>query len=286
MHIERNVQWIIGLGVTCLVLFILLSFSMRHDGKSTPIASPTPVGGDSLDDQKNRLTQSAPSPEPGEPLPKSLVPPREIPPTDEHALEFHRMMAEGLNAKLREATKRLYAAAFQQLHLPPDLQEKVIDILVQQQMQFEQKAFEAAQSGTLPALPSPAEARAEQAQQDQQLHSVLGDADFDQFNQYRATIPDRTMIDAMNQQGASLTESQSQQLLQVLTDARQQVIGRTGMTQNFDSMSPEQTMTVMREQQSLLQQTVGNRVQNILTPDQVKILQATFSEFSLGPKSQ
>jgi thiamine biosynthesis lipoprotein ApbE len=94
-------------------------------------------------------------------------------------------------------------------------------------MQLEQQAFEAAQSGTLPALPSPAAVRVQQAQQDQQLRSVLGDADFAQFNQYRATIPDRSMIDAMNQQGANLTESQSQQLLQILTEARQQIICQT-----------------------------------------------------------
>ena len=166
-------------------------------------------------------------------------------------------MVAGLNAKLREATKGLYAGAFQQLHLPADLQEKVIDILTQQEMQLEQQAFEAAQSGTFPALPSPAEVRAQQAQQDQQLRSVLGDAGFAQFNQYRATIPDRIMIDAMNQQGANLSESQSQQLLQVLTDARQQIIGQTGITQNLDSMSPDQAVTIMQQQQVLLQQAVS-----------------------------
>ena len=147
-------------------------------------------------------------------------------------------MAAGLNAKLREATKGLYASAFRQLQLPVDLQEKVVDILTQQEKRLEQEAFEAAQSGSVPALPSPEVVRAQQAQQDQQLLSVLGDAGFAEFNQYRATIPDRTMIDAMNQQGANLSESQSQQLLQVLTEERQQIIGQSAITSEFEFDAP------------------------------------------------
>ena len=293
MFVQRNVRWIIGVGLTCLLLFVVLPLSMRHrdEGKSSAIVSPSPRRADSLVNQKYSVTQSPALPSDKsvpkqEPLSGPPMPSQEVPPPDEHALELHRKMAASLNANLREATKRLYAGAFQQLHLPADLQEKVIDILTQQQKQLEEQAFQAAQSGTLPVLPSPAEARAQQSQQDQQLRSVLGDADFAQFNQYRATIPDRSMINAMNQQGANLSESQSQQLLQILTDARQQIMGQPGMTQNFDSMSPQQVMTVMGEQQALLQQTVGNRVQNILTPDQTKILQTAISQFSLGPKAR
>ena len=294
MQVRRNVRWIVGgVGVTCLLVFIVLPLLSRHDGKSVPIVSPSPIVADSFDHQKPSVTQSTPVPsnkpvlkeEPlSEPLVSSQEVPPPVPPPDERALELHRRAADDLNAKLREATKRLYAGVFQQLHLPADLQEKVIDILTQQQKQLEQQAFEATQSGTLPAPPSPAEARAQLAQQDQQLRSALGDAGFEQFNQYRASIPDRSMIDAMNQKGANLTESQSEQLLQILTDARKQIISQAGATQNFDSMSPQQAITIMQEQQTLLQQTVGNRVQNILTPDQARILQTAFSQFSLGPK--
>jgi hypothetical protein len=195
-------------------------------------------------------------------------------------------MVAGLDVKLREATKALYAGAFRQLNLPVDLQEKVIDILTQQQKNLEQEAFEAAQSGSAPALPAPDEVRAQQAQQDQQLRSVLGDAGFAGFSQYRATIPDRTMIDAMNQQGANLTESQSQQLLQVLTEERQQIIVQSPIMRNLNSLSPEQATAVIQQQQVLLQQAVGNRIQNILTPEQAAMLQGAFSQLGMSPKVQ
>jgi len=66
---------------------------------------------------------------------------------------------------------------------------------------LEQQAFDAAQSGSIPEPPSPESIQAEQLQEDQQLRSALGDSAFAAFNQYRATIPDRIIVDALNQQG-------------------------------------------------------------------------------------
>jgi hypothetical protein len=85
----------------------------------------------------------------------------------------------------------------------------------------------------------------------------LGDAGFAQFNEYRATIPDRIVIGQRNQEGANLSGTQSQQLLKILTQARQQIIGQSGITQSLSSMPPDQAMTVIQEQEALLSQTVN-----------------------------
>ena len=192
-------------------------------------------------------------------------------------------MAANFNANLRERTRSLYGVAFQQLRLPTNLQERVIDILTQQQQQLEQQAFEAAQSGNVPAPPSPEEMRTRQAQQDNQLRSVLGDAGFAQFKQYQATIPDRIIINQMSEQGANLSEGQSEKLLQVLTESRQQIVGQSGATSNLNSMSPDQAMAVVQQRQALLQQTVSDRAKSILTPEQQKTLQGTISRLSIVP---
>ena len=85
------------------------------------------------------------------------------------------------------------------------------------------------------------------------------------------------MIDQMNQQGANLSDSQSQQLLQILTDARRQI---QGTTPNLNSLPGDQMLGVIQKQQTLLQQTVSDRVQSVLTPDQGKMLQGAFSRLS------
>ena len=70
-----------------------------------------------------------------------------------------------------------------------------------------------------------------------------------------------------------MSESQSQQLLQILAEARQQIIGQSGITQNLASMSPGDAMAMVQQQQSVLQQTINSRVQNLLTPQQATVLQ-------------
>ncbi|HTD15355.1 MAG TPA: hypothetical protein VK673_09260 [Chthoniobacterales bacterium] len=170
--------------------------------------------------------------------------------------------------------------------MPASLQEKIIDILTLPQQQLEQQAFETAQSGSLPDPPSFEAIKAQQAEQAQQLRSVLGDAEYAQFTQYQASIPDRIIIDQMNQEGANLSENQSNELLKVLTEARQQISIQAGTTQNLSAMSPDEAMTTVQQQQTLLQQAVNNRAQAILTPDQKTTLQGVLSRLSVRPKSQ
>jgi hypothetical protein len=290
MHFRGNVRWIISVGVTCVFLLVLLPFLPRQEAGPFPIVSASPIANDSPNNEKDvRVTQN-PAASSNELPPKEDQPSESSTPVhplslpNERALEIHQKMVAELNAKMREATKGLYAEAFQELHLTADIQEKVIDILTQGQKQLEQQAFEAAQSGTLPALPSPSAVRAQQAEQNQQLRSLLGDASFAQFDQYRSTIPDRSTIAVMNQQGANLTESQTQQLLGILSDARRQIISQATITQNLDSMASDQAVAAMEQQQSLLRQTVNDRVQNILTPSQATLLQEILAQPMINPK--
>ena len=89
----------------------------------------------------------------------------------------------------------------------------------------------------------------------------------------------------MNQQGADLSESQSQQLLQVLVQERQQI--QAGTAQSLNSMSQDQAIRAIDQQQVLLQQAVNDRVQNILTPEQATTLKAVLSQqLRIGPKIQ
>lgn len=277
--VRRRFLWVVIGGTACLFVFMMLNAIFLREGShnsasALPTASPSPmapmaaVAIGSPDEQEDDLVEV--------PVPPNQA---ELPPTpirlDKAAVETHQRMLPGFNADLRQQTGRLYGVVFKQLGLSANLEAKVIDILMQQQQQLEEQAFKAAQSGSLPAPPPlPEEIQAQQAQQDNQLRSVLGEAGFAQFNQYRSTIPDRIIIDQMNEQGANLSDSQSQQLLQILTDARQQI---QGTTPNLNSLPGDQMLGVIQKQQTLLQQTVSDRVQSVLTPDQGKMLQGAFS---------
>jgi hypothetical protein len=292
MDYRRIVLWIIVGGATLLFVFMLFSNPLRRDAHfssslaSSPTQRPAPVAEIVAEHHKDTDLIQNPvvvPPKQTEGGKKELPPLPPPPPTDRATMEAHRKLVAGLNREMRDATRKMYEGAFQQLRLPKDQQENVIEILTQPQKELEQQAFDAAQSGNIPAPPSPEEMQAQQAQQDQELRSVLGDAGFAAFNQYRATIPDRGVIETMNQQGANLSDSQSQQLLQVLVQERQQI--QAGTAQSLNSMSPDQAIRAIDQQQVLLQRAVSDRVQNILTPDQTTTLQAVLSQqLHNGPK--
>jgi hypothetical protein len=281
MNSPRNVLWIVvgGIAFLCfVVLFALPIFHRDDSARFTPSSrtvSPSPSrDARSNNDQASRLI---PSPDIGSNRSDREEVQLPSPPVFDNsaAEELHRNWVGDLDAKLRSQTIGLYGAVFEKLHLPGDLQKKVIDILTHEQRQLEQQALEGAQSGNVPSPPSPEAIRAQQVQQDQQLRSVLGEAGFAAFDQYRTSLPDRLTIDSMNQQGAALSESQSQQLLPVLTEARQQIMNPSAI--GVDSMPPDQAMAAIQQHQVLLQQAVDNRVQKILTPEQATLLQHVMS---------
>jgi hypothetical protein len=283
---RAKLSWIIVGGITSLLVVSLLIFPHRQGGisgsaSSSPAVIPSTIV---IDNRDERSVQSAAAlPKEAKTQTKELLAPT-LPPLDKAMVEINRRLAAGLNAESRERTRKLYAVVFQQLALPADLQVKAIDILTQQEQQLEQQAFEAAQSGNIPVPPSPEEMQMQRAQRDSQLRTVLGDPGFAQFNQYQTTIPDRIIIDEMNQQGANLSENQSAGLLQVLTESRQQILGQAGSTPNLNSMPPDQAIAAMQRQQDLLQQTVSDRVQSLLTPDQGKMLQGAISQLNIVPQ--
>jgi hypothetical protein len=293
---RRYTFWIIIAGAISLVWLIALClprvhFDQRPSGQGV---IPAPSANDSLhanvspdlardaEQSPQDAEQSQQDAEQSQQEEAKISPPP-VPSLDAAS---HQKIVAAMNARMHEQTKALYGPLFQQLQLTGDLQEKVMNILTQPQQQLEQQAYEAAQSGKFPTPPSPEALQEQQLQQDQQLRSVLGDTDFAAFNQYRASIPDRMIVNDLNQQGANLTDSQSAQLVQILTEARQQIIAQAGVTQNLDSMSPDSARSIMQQQEALLQQTVNDRVQNLLTPQQVEALQGVFSKYSLTPKGQ
>jgi hypothetical protein len=291
-HSRKFWFWILAGGITCLFVFTLRNILFRQEdglsaASSPPQMNPSPIATASPGEWPNDdLVQIPAVPSKQRELQEKQLLPPTPPPLDKAAIEMHQTMVAGLNVELRERTRGLYGVAFQQLGLPANLQEKVIDILTQQQHQIEQQAFEAAQSGNFLTPLSPEEMRTQQAQQDDQLRSVLGEAGFAQFNQYQTTIPDRILIDQMNQQGANLSDSQSAKLLQVLTESRQQIFGQSSATSNLSSIPPDQAVAAIQQRQALLQQAVSERVQSILTPDQGKTLQGAISQLTIVPQGR
>lgn len=133
--------------------------------------------------------------------------------------EMQRMMA----LRQRAALDSRYAALFKQLGLSPDRLDQLKNLMVERQ-QVGSDVFAAAAKQGLDPMNDRAElARltAEgQAKVDSDIKSLLGDSDYSTYQDYQATLPQRSVVNQLQQSlsytSTPLSDAQAEQLVQIL----------------------------------------------------------------------
>lgn len=179
-----------------------------------------------------------------------------------------------------------YATLFQQLNLSPDQSAALKDLL-------EKKMFAGTDAGfSMMDNSLTADQRAELEKQvksqtediENQIKQFLGDANYQAYQSYEKTIPDRTTVTQFNDQLAgtatALSSDQQQQLLQALGDVRANFKWTAALYNkssaangDFTQMFTEDNINQLAQQQEQFDQQVSSRAQQILTPDQFKAFQ-------------
>ena len=179
-----------------------------------------------------------------------------------------------------------YATLFQQLNLSPDQSAALKDLI-------EKKMFAGTDAGfSMLDNTLTADQRTELGKQvksqtediDNQIKQLLGDANYQTFQTYEKTLPDRTTVtqfsDQLASSGTALSSDQQQQLLQALGDVRSNFKWTAALYNkpnpangDYASMFTEDNINQLAQQQEQYDQQVFSHVQQILTPDQFKAFQ-------------
>ena len=214
----------------------------------------------------------------GEPIPAGADSTVNVAPPEAGAaeLEIHRKATKAFIAHTRENTQRLYGSFFQAKGLSPALQNEMTAILSQPMQALTDESIVAMRAGVRTTPPSPETLRVERTRQDQAVRDLLGDEGFAEFSSYRKTVPDRIIIQGMQRQGAELSDEQSLQMLQILTEERRRLNGVNGVARNPDSLPPGEVMSIIRQEQEQLRDAVSRRVETLLTPDQIAAMGDVF----------
>lgn len=202
------------------------------------------------------------------------------PEADAAALEIHKKATKAFIAHTHENTERLYGSFFQARGLSPSLQSEMTAILARPMQALTDEVSVAMRAGVRTTPQTPEALRAERSKQDQDLRSLLGNEGFAEFSEYRRTIPDRIIVQGMQRQGAELSDEQSQQMLQILTEERRKLSAATGNAQSPNSLPPGEAMSVMRQDQERLRDAVNRRVDALLTPEQIAAMGEVFERLS------
>jgi hypothetical protein len=195
--------------------------------------------------------------------------------------EVQRLMA----VEQKAALDGRYASLFRKLNLSPADLEKFKGLLVEKQSALMDVMAAAREQGLDPRT-NRDEIRAlvqnAQAEVDQSIRSALGDAAYSEYKSYEATMPQRTVVDQLNQRlsysAAPLTDTQADQLVSILAATApnnggnnanamfQAVVGRGGATTAFVGGGTRITDAAIAQ------------AQGVLAPAQVAALQSLQEE--------
>ena len=175
-----------------------------------------------------------------------------------------------------------YASLFKQLGLAPDQLAQFKAALTEKQLAISDAANLAREQGISPATDRDGFFQVIQDAQssaDGQIKTMLGDAGYGQYQQYEQTIPERALVNQLQQSlsytPTPLTDDQANQLIPIL----QQGAPKTGPGADggMSSQSINGMTTVGSPPINLTDQTVG-LAQSVLAPSQVQALQQIQSQ--------
>jgi hypothetical protein len=213
---------------------------------------------------------------------------------------LHGMVAMFKDPKMREMMKsqqkavlgpmiaKQYSDLFKQLNLTPD-QAATFKDLIQKKMLTGADAGFSMMDDSLDASQRAdigKQVKSQVDDVDNQIKQFLGDDNYQAFQSYEKTVPDRQSVGQFNDQFAgsanALSAAQQDQLVQAMSDARNNFKWTSGLNQKDPGMNGDMSALLtednlnkfVQEREQFDQQFLA-RAQQILTPDQL----AAFQEF-------
>ena len=182
-----------------------------------------------------------------------------------------------------------YGALFKQLNLTSDQSAALKDLLQKKMMAGTDSGFSML-DGSLDATQRADLAKQVKSQTDEidnQIKQMLGDENYQTFQTYEKTVPDRMTASQFSDQLAgsatALTADQQQQLVQAMGDVRGNFKWTTTLNKSnpdlakgdYGTVFSEENVNKFAQEKERLDQEVLTRAQQILTPEQL----AAFQDF-------
>ena len=179
-------------------------------------------------------------------------------------------MREMIKGQQKVAMQMIYGPMLSEMNLAPDVKEKLNEMLLENQMKNIERGTALMKDGVDKVAAGKVLAD-QKLEFDGQVRSLLGDAQFAQYEDYNKSIPDRMAMTQLKTQltgDNALSDQQNQFLLQVMREERLSVMGDKPKVDDWKAISSADGMDKFFSQQEELNARVLQRAQSILTPEQ------------------
>lgn len=187
-------------------------------------------------------------------------------------------MRNALRGQQRSAVLQMYGDLLRSWHLPADKSDRVLDLLAEQQLRELDRSLAASDTsgqGTTTQLGGAQPGVQSDATSDD-LKAMLTGAQRAQLSQQQATLSERLTVSSLSDELSlaqmPMTDSQQQQLIQIMYDERTTIPAPTADNSSANSADAQRALD---DWQSALDQRVQGRAATVLTSDQ----QTRFEQF-------
>lgn len=200
--------------------------------------------------------------------------------------KMREMIKAQQKAVMGPMLERQYKVLFQQLNLTPD-QTATLKGLLEKKMLAGMDVGFSMLGGSLDASQRAdleKQVKSQTAEIDNQIKQFLGDENYQVFQDYQKTIPDRTVVNQFDDQlagsGIGLSAQQQNQLIQAMSEARSSFKWTTDLNNkakmangDYSAMFTEDNINRFAQDQERFDRQFLSQAQQILTPAQLTAFQ-------------
>jgi hypothetical protein len=188
-------------------------------------------------------------------------------------------MREMMRAQQKVALKKMYGSLIADLKLPPEQQQKLTDLLLDQQMQNIERSQDMFKEDGADFSKIAETAKEREKENEAAIQELLGTEKFEEFQDYKKTLGERMQLGEFKEQlqetGHPLRDEQSTQMMVVMKEERERYppafdANAAGGGKNLSGLFEDGAMERQMEWQEELNRRVQERVASILTPEQLK----------------
>lgn len=205
--------------------------------------------------------------------------------------KMREMIKSQQQAILGPMIDKQYTAILNQLNLPPDQTQQLRDLLKKKMSVGMEAGMSALDGSKDPAQMAELgkQIKAETDGYNAEIKQMLGDANYQKFQEYEQTMPSRMVLSQFNDQMANspnpLGADQQQQLIQAMTEEQKAFPSmmdpnKVAPNGDFTAMFTEEKINQMAQDKEKLDAQVLARARQILTPPQA----ASFEQFQTSQR--
>jgi hypothetical protein len=184
-------------------------------------------------------------------------------------------MKEMIRAQQKMMQDQMYGALFKYLNWPADKQDALKSLLLDRQMALTDAGMSMMSGSESDRKQAMEETKTLKSDYDKKIQDLLGQQDYQTFQDYEKTVPDRMQVQMFKgtlSADAALTDQQEYDLIAAMSEERNALPASSLMKgQNTDpSQFTEEKIAELSKQMDQMQQAYANRAATILTPAQLE----------------